>query len=79
MTGMKTKTTTDNSIFLFAFFGSLLFIAAIVLVVANLMDIPHLQLSNTLLAVIPGVTSVSLLYKAIKEDKNRLKKPNPAL
>ncbi len=62
---------TNNDIFSYAFIGSLLFVAAFAYTMANLSNIVMLQLSYTLIAVTLTVSSISLLYRAVKHDKDR--------
>ncbi len=68
---MKTNATSDNGIFINALMGSLLFILSIIFTVSNLSNIAMLKMSYTGIAFVLGVASVSLLYKAIKKDKER--------
>lgn len=70
---MKPDVTTDNSIFIYTMAGVLLFIAAFGFTLANFSSIAMLRLSYTFIAFILGGSSVALLYKAIKQDKDRLR------
>jgi len=70
---MKPEVTTDNRIFIYAFAGVIFFIAALGFVLNNFSGILTLQLSNVIVAGLLDVASLSLLYKAIKNDKERLR------
>lgn len=69
---MKTKAKNDNHIFINALIGSLLFIFSIGFTVTNLPGIAMLELSKTAVAGVLAIASLSLLYTAIKKDKERL-------
>ena len=64
--------TTDNTNFLAVLTGSVLFIAALACILANAL-VAAPQASYTIIAGILGFTSLSLLYKAIKNDRIRLR------
>ena len=66
---MNGNTNINNRIFIHALTGSLLFVIAVVFTLLNLSQITT-QLSYTAVASLLGVASLSLLFKAIKEDKN---------
>ena len=70
---MKPNGNVDNRIFLTALTGSLLFITAMAFILLHLSNIVMMQLSYTLVASILGMASVSLLYQAVRKDKERLK------
>ena len=71
---MKPNTpTTDTKIFQYAFIGVLLFIAAIGFTFANLSNIAMFELSSSLIVGTLAFSSFSLLFKAVKHDKDRLK------
>ena len=65
-------TKNHNNIFKYAFAGALLFIAAFGFTLANLSSILTLELSYMLISGILAAAAISLLYKAIKADKQRL-------
>jgi hypothetical protein len=62
----------DNGIFKFAFIGALLFVAAFSYTIANLPDIVMFELTSIIIASALVISSISMLYKAIKKDKGRL-------
>lgn len=66
---MKTQENNSNSIFTYTFTGALLFIGAIACMLAG---IPTIELSYSIGAIL-GISSLSLLYKAVKEDRERLR------
>ena len=68
---MKTSVNIDNSIFLYALTGALLFISSLAFILAYSSDIAMFELSYTIMAFILFASSVSFLYKAIKNDKAR--------
>ncbi|MCD6011114.1 MAG: hypothetical protein K0Q79_976 [Flavipsychrobacter sp.] len=70
---MAREVKNNNSIFSYAFIGSLLFIAAFAYTLAYLSNIVMLELSYTAMATVLSVSSVSLLYKAAKNDRDRVK------
>lgn len=70
---MKPNTTADNRIFKYAVLGVLLFIAAMGFTVTHFSSIAMLRLSYTLVAATLGISSLSLLFKAIKNDRFRVK------
>lgn len=67
---MEQNTNTDNKIYISAFAGVLLFIAAMAF--ANL-SIKTTELQYTITTALLGISSLSLLYKAIKNDPSKLK------
>lgn len=67
---MKASVKSENNIFLFAFLGALLFIAAIGFIIANFADMATQPL-NLSGATINGCSSLFFLYKAVKKDKER--------
>lgn len=69
---MKTTMNINNTIFVYAFVGVVLFIATLAFTVANLPAIMALKLSSLIIAGMLGFASISLLTKAIKADKRRL-------
>jgi len=69
---METNTQDPNRIFQYTFTGAVLFIATIVFVLSSISNITRLELPYTIIASILGASSVSLLYKAIKEDNDRM-------
>lgn len=68
----STNVTTDNSNFLFVLTGSVLFIAALGCVLANLL-VASPQVSYSVMATVLGITSLSMLYKVIRNDRIRLR------
>ncbi len=66
---MNGNTNINNRIFINALTGSLLFILAAVFTLSNLPQITTMQLSYTAVASVLGIASLSLLFKAIREDK----------
>ena len=72
---MKQEINTDNNIFIYAFAGSLLFIASIVFVTANIAGLS--TLSYAIISIVLGMSSIALLSKAVKNDKERLNRLNP--
>jgi hypothetical protein len=68
----KQETNINNNIFIHAFTGAILFIAAMAFTVANLSSIAMFELSYVFIAAVLCTSSVSLLYTAIKNDKDRL-------
>ena len=73
MTTMEKNTAVDNKIFMNALIGSLLFILAIVFVVANIPSIALFQLPNTIIACVLAMGSFSFLYKAVKSEKTGIR------
>ena len=69
MSTMEKNTAVDNKIFMNALIGSLLFIVAIIFVVANIPGMALLQLPNTIVASVLASASFSFLYKAVKREK----------
>jgi hypothetical protein len=72
-TSMRPNTTADNKIFNYAILGVLLFVAAMGFTVTHFSSIAMLQLSYTLVAAALVTASLSLLFKAIKNDRYRVK------
>ncbi len=70
---MKPEVTTDNRIFKYAFAGVIFFLAAVGFVMANVSASAMREASNIIVASLLGVASLSLLYVAIKNDKDRLR------
>lgn len=70
---MERETKNTNSIFSYAFTGSLLFVAALAYTFLNLSNIIMFEFSNTALALLLGLSAVSLLLKAAREDKHRMR------
>ncbi len=68
---MHNNVTIDNNIFLYALTGALLFISSIAFILAYSSDIAMFELSYTVMAFILFASSVSFLYRAIKNDKAR--------
>lgn len=66
------NTENNNTIFIYALLGALLFTAAFGFTVANLSGIASLSLTAMLVPCLLVVSSASLLYKAIRRDRNRL-------
>ncbi len=64
---------TTNSIFSYAFTGSLLFVAAFAYTLLNLTNIAMFEFSYTAMATLLCISSISLLLKAAIADKNRFK------
>ena len=62
----------ENNIFSYAFIGVLLFIAAGAFTLANISNIITFELSYTGVAMALTIAATSLLYKAIKRDRERL-------
>ena len=69
---MKTESNVNNNMFTYVFAGAVLFIAAIAFTIANLPSIAMHQLSSVLIAAALGISSIYLLYTAIRHDKDRL-------
>jgi hypothetical protein len=69
---MKHEVNNTNNIFSFALVGALLFVAALTYTLAFLSNIVMLELSYTMIAIVLAASSISLLYKAVKGDRNRL-------
>lgn len=67
---MNGNTNINNRIFINALTGSLLFILAAVFTLSNLPRIATMQLSYTAVASALGIAALSLLFKAIRADKN---------
>lgn len=63
----------DNSIFLYAVTGVLLFISALAFIVAYSSGLAVLEMSYNMAAFVLFATSMSFLYKAIKNDRDRLR------
>jgi hypothetical protein len=70
---MEREIKNTNSIFSYALTGSLLFVAALAYTFSNFSNIITLELSNTALAFVLAVASVSLLIKAVRDDKHRMR------
>jgi hypothetical protein len=69
---MKSNVNIDNRIFIYAFFGVLLFIAAMGFIIANMAEVATIEFSYPLAGIL-GIPSISLLYKAIKGDRRRFR------
>jgi hypothetical protein len=69
---MNQEMNTDNRIFKFAFLGALLFVAAFSFTLTNFSNIVMFKASSVVIASTLAIASVSLLYKAIKKDNDRL-------
>lgn len=67
------KTTADNNVFTYAFMGALLFSAAIGFAISNLSDIAMFEISSIVITCILTITSLSFLYKAIRNDSRKLR------
>gem|GEM_PF-3434494 len=61
----------DNSLFIKTFLGVVLLLLSVTGIVVGMQRREGVQLSM-LLAAVPGMLSVTLLFRAIKKDKNRL-------
>lgn len=61
-----------NSIFSYAFVGALLFVASFAYVAVYYSNIVKFQLPYTTIASTLIVSAVAMLYKAVKNDRNRL-------
>ena len=72
---MEQNITTDNKLFIYAFTGVLLLIAAMAFLLTNFSHIAMLDLSSSLIAGTLSFTAFSLLFKAIKNDRHRLDHP----
>lgn len=70
---MKREVTIDNRIFKYAIGGVIFFLAAVGFIVLNVTGEAMREASNIVIASLLSVASLSLLYKAIKNDKERLK------
>ena len=70
---MASNANTDNNIFKYVFIGAILFCGTVGFTLLNFSNIAALQLSYLLAAGALGLASVSLLYKAIKHDQERVK------
>jgi hypothetical protein len=66
------NTENNNTIFIYALIGALLFTAAFGFTIANFSGIASLSLTAMMVPCLLIVSSGSLLYKAIKRDRNRL-------
>lgn len=69
---MNQEVNKNNRIFKFAFIGALLFVAAFSFTLANFSNIVMFEVSSVIIAATLAISSISLLYKAIKHDKERL-------
>ena len=69
---MKPNINIDNRIFIYAFTGVLLLIAAMGFIISNMAQITAIELSYPVAGVL-GIPSISLLYKAIKKDRDRFR------
>jgi hypothetical protein len=69
---MQPEVTTNNNIFKYAFAGVLLFIAAFAFAVSNRSNIHGLS-TTTIVSAVMGIASLSLLTKAVKEERNQSK------
>ncbi len=67
------KTESQNHIFTYAFSGALLFTAAFGFIIVNLTAIASFELPLVVTAGLLAMASVSLLYKAISRDRQRLR------
>lgn len=70
---MKPTVITNNKIFIYAIAGVLFFIAALGYALTNLSNIVTFELSSFVIVSTLSFLSFSLLFKAIKNDKNRFK------
>lgn len=70
---METNTPNYNRIFQYTVTGAILFILTIAFIVSNMSDFTKLNIPYAATAVVLGVSSVSLLYKAIREDDPRMR------
>ncbi|MES2703611.1 MAG: hypothetical protein V4649_13290 [Bacteroidota bacterium] len=68
---MKASNKNENNIFLFAFLGSLLAIAAIGFMIADFANMATSQVNFTG-ATLNGSFALLFLYRAVKGDKARL-------
>jgi len=71
---MDTNENINNSVFTFAFTGVLLFISAIGFEIGGVLTSLAFQVPFTIIGLILGGLSMSLVYKAIKYDRYRLKR-----
>lgn len=69
---MKQVTDTDNDIFKYTFTGAMLFIATVAFSLINYTGITTFNLPHIVPAVLMGISSLALLYKAIKSDRLRI-------
>ena len=69
LSNMETNGNTNNTIFAYAFTGVLLFIAAVGFEIAGLLNATAAQLPYIAPAFVLGSSSVWLLYKAIRHDR----------
>jgi hypothetical protein len=72
---MEQNITTDNKLFIYAFTGVLLLIAAMAFALTNFSHIAMFERSSSLIVGILSFSAFSLLFKAIKNDRNRLNQP----
>ncbi len=70
---MEREIKNTNSIFSYAFIGSLLFVAALAYTFSNFSNILMFELSKTALALVLAIASVSLLFKAARDDRHRMR------
>jgi len=69
---MENNINNTNSIFRFIFIGALLFVAGLAFTMSYLSNIVLLELNYMVIAFVLFISSMYLLYKAAKEDKERL-------
>lgn len=70
---MEREVKNTNSIFSYALIGSLLFVAALAYTVAHMSNIAMFRPPHMATAVGLGLASLSLLVKAAKDDRDRLR------
>lgn len=70
---MASNTNINNTVFGYTITGVLLFLAAIVILFVDRSNLAMHKLSYAAVPFALGSASFSLLYKAIKHDKHRLK------
>ena len=70
---MEREVKNTNSIFSYALIGSLLFVAALAYTVAHITNITMFRTPYMATALLLGISSIALLIKAAKDDRNRLR------
>jgi hypothetical protein len=69
---MENNTNQHNNIFSFTFAGALLFVAAFAFTLAYFSKLVMFEYSYVAIAAALISSSVSLIYKAVKNDRHRL-------
>ena len=69
---MKKETNIDNRVFGYTIMASALFIVSALLLTLYISKISHYPLADFLIPITTGIASITLFYKAVKNDHRRL-------